>query len=130
MIHLADKLRRVHLIFFSVFLLLLGDDIALLIMVIKLNVVNSRLVFLSSNSESIALELSFFDLGLFLLLVRIFHAFSLGVLFLVVFLVDVDLVVDIHFGGGLFGMLLKVIGRVFLVELSLVEEMSWLETND
>lgn len=54
------------------------DDLAVLIMVVKGNIINSSLLdllLLRGNGESVAFELSLIDL-IFLLLLLIFHALS------------------------------------------------------
>jgi hypothetical protein len=88
---------------FTLFLLL-GDDLAVLIMLFQSNVVDGGLLdilLLRGDGESVALELSFVDLDFFLLLLVIFHALPLRIFFLVILLIDVILIIVVDFDGSL-----------------------------
>ena len=72
-----NELWGMHFVIFTLFLLL-RDDLAVLIMVVKGNIINSSLLdllLLRGNGESVAFELSLIDL-IFLLLLLMFHALS------------------------------------------------------
>jgi len=92
----VDKLRRINLILIRY--LLLRYDLAVLVMIIIDSGLLSFLL-LRSDGESIAFELTLIDLDFFLLLLVVFHALSLRLLFLVVLLINIDLMIIVDFGS-------------------------------
>jgi hypothetical protein len=92
----VDKLRRINLILIRY--LLLRYDLAVLVMIIIDSGLLSFLL-LRSDGESIAFELALIDLDFFLLLLVVFHALSLRLLFLVVLLINIDLMIIVDFGS-------------------------------
>lgn len=119
-----DKLRRMHLIL--IIFLLLRYNLAVLVMIIIDSSLLSFLL-LRSDGEPVAFELALIDLDFFLLLLVVFHALFLGLLFLVVLLINIDLII-VDFGSLLW--MLDIIWRILFVKLSLLEKVCWLETND
>ena len=92
----VDKLRRINLILIRY--LLLRYDLAVLVMIIIDSGLLSFLL-LRSDGESIAFELTLIDLDFFLLLLVVFHALSLRLLFLVVLLINIDLMIIVDFSS-------------------------------
>ena len=92
----VDKLRRINLILIRY--LLLRYDLAVLVMIIIDSGLLSFLL-LRSDGESIAFELALIDLDFFLLLLVVFHALPLRLLFLVVLLINIDLMIIVDFGS-------------------------------
>ena len=92
----VDKLRRINLILIRY--LLLRYDLAVLVMIIIDSGLLSFLL-LRSDGESIAFELTLIDLDFFLLLLVVFHTLSLRLLFLVVLLINIDLMIIVDFGS-------------------------------